>query len=98
MGMWELSPGQARNIGEIFAVTQGMFVKELTIRDPYCGAPSHEKKLESFLKLMQANASEIEHLTVQCKEVKDRDGHVEFYLDVENATRASNQVVDVQEI
>lgn len=60
-----------------------MFVKELTIRDPYCGAPSHQKKLESFLKLMQANASDIEHLTVHCKEVKDRDGHIEFYLHVE---------------
>lgn len=83
MGMWELEKGQTRNLNEIFAVTKGAFIKELTIRDPYCGALNNEKKLETFLKLMQSNASSIEHLIVRCKEVKDRDGYVEFHLDVE---------------
>jgi len=83
MGMWELSPGALRNVSEIFSVIKGAFVKKMTIRDPYCGAPGHERKLESFLRLMKETASEIEHLLVHCKEIRNRDGHVEFHLDVE---------------
>lgn len=83
MRMWELNKGKPREFSDIFAVASGVHIKELVIRDPYCAAPQHAKKLEAFLKLIHSYATYIDCVSVRCREVKDRDGYVEFYLDIE---------------
>lgn len=83
MSMWELHAGTPRDIRAIFAPVAGAYVKEMMVRDPYCGAEPNRKRLKLFLTEMKAIADTIEHLTLHCKENKDRDGHVEFYRDIE---------------
>lgn len=83
MSMWELHAGAPRDIKTIFAPVAGAYVKEMMIRDPYCGAEPNRKSLKLFLTEMKAMAGTIAYLTLHCKENKDRDGYVEFYLDIE---------------
>lgn len=83
MKMWELRKGDLRPFSDIFAVAKGAHIKELAVRDPYCGARPNEQALSAFLRLIQSYATAIDYVSVHCKEVRDRDGEVEFYLDVE---------------
>lgn len=83
MSMWELHAGTPRDMKTIFAPVAGAYVKEMMVRDPYCGAEPNRKSLKLFLTEVKAMADTIEHLTLHCKENKDRDGYVEFYLDIE---------------
>lgn len=83
MAMWELHEGEQRKLDDIFAPLKGAYVKRLEIRDPYCAAPVNVGRLEAFLRYARSAAASIEYLNVRCRETKDRDGYVEFYLDVE---------------
>lgn len=83
MSMWELHAGTKRDLKAIFAPVAGAYIKEMKIRDPYCGAEPNRKNLKQFLLEMQSMAGTIEHLTIHCKENRDKDQHVEFYLDIE---------------
>lgn len=84
MSMWELNAGTTRDLKTIFAPVLGAHVKEMMVRDPYCGAESNRKNLKQFLAEIRAMSDTIEHLTIHCKENRDsRDGHVEFYADIE---------------
>ncbi|NOV23416.1 DEAD/DEAH box helicase [Cupriavidus necator] len=83
MGMWELHEGEPRKLSDIFAPLKGAYVKRLEIRDPYCAAPANVGRLEEFLKYVRSVAASIEYLNIRCRETKERDGYVEFYLDVE---------------
>jgi ATP-dependent helicase YprA (DUF1998 family) len=83
MQMWTLEKGQLRNLDKIFAPINKMYVKKITIRDPYCATTSSINKLESFLRFIQAFTQTIESLSIRCRENRDKDGYVEFYLDVE---------------
>jgi hypothetical protein len=83
MGLWELHSGEARDLKAIFAPVVGAHVKDLILRDPYCGAKPNRGKLQRFLIELKTLAGTIEHLAVHCKEYRDKDGDVEFYLDVE---------------
>lgn len=83
MSMWELHAGTKRDLKVIFAPVAGAYIKEMKIRDPYCGAEPNRKNLKQFLLEMQSMAGTIEHLTIHCKENRDKDQHVEFYLDIE---------------
>ena len=83
MGMWELHAGAARDLKAIFVPVEGAFVKDLVLRDPYCGAKPNRGKLQQFLARLKAMADTIQHVEVRCKEYRDKDGDVEFYLDVE---------------
>ncbi|QDQ29080.1 hypothetical protein FNU76_23520 [Chitinimonas arctica] len=83
MSMWELRAGEARDLDRIFSVVAGSQIKCLTIWDPYCGAKSNRGKLRSFLYAISALAKHIEHVAIHCKEYRDKDGDVEFHLDVE---------------
>jgi hypothetical protein len=58
-------------------------VKELVIRDPYCGAANHRLKLKVFLEALTTILGTVDHLAIHCRETRDKDGYVEFYLDVE---------------
>jgi hypothetical protein len=51
MAMWELQAGEDRDLPTIFRSVAGAYVKELVIRDPYCGAANHRFKLKVFSKL-----------------------------------------------
>ena len=83
MQMWEFASGQARDFDDLFSVIAGQYVKEISLRDPYCGAFKHQRKLGDFLKAIHGKASTVKRIFVKCKEVADRDGEVEFYLDIE---------------
>jgi hypothetical protein len=83
MKLWELHVGDARDLTAIFAPLAGAYVKELVVRDPYCGAKQNRSKLLQFFTAVKGMASTIDHVAVYCKESKDKDGDIEFYLDVE---------------
>ena len=83
MSLWELHSGVARDLKAIFATVAGAHVKDLILRDPYCGAKPNRGKLQRFLTELKTIAGTIKHVAVHCKEYKDKDGDVEFYLDVE---------------
>lgn len=83
MAMWDLHEGEPRKLDDIFAPLKGAYVKSLEIRDPYCAAPANVGRLEAFLKYARSTAASIEYLNIRCRETKERDGYVEFYLDVE---------------
>lgn len=83
MFIWELHAGEERDLTNIFSAVSGCWIKELVIRDPYCGARPNRGKLKSFLVAIKSLAKEIQHVTIHCKEYRDRDGDVEFHLDVE---------------
>lgn len=83
MSLWELHSGVARDLKAIFSPVVGAHVKDLILRDPYCGAKSNRGKLQQFLTELKAIAGTVEHIAVHCKEYKDKNGNVEFYLDVE---------------
>lgn len=83
MQMWELAKGSARNLDEIFAPLKGTYIKRFEIRDPYCATLPSVSKLKGFLAYIQSSADTIDFLSIRCRENKDRDGDVEFYLDVE---------------
>ncbi|MBU0704779.1 MAG: DUF1998 domain-containing protein [Chloroflexi bacterium] len=72
MGLWELHSGEARDLKAIFAPVVGAHVKDLILRDPYCGAKPNRSKLQRFLAELKALAGTIEHLAVHCKEYKDK--------------------------
>jgi len=83
MSMWELHVGAPRELKSIFSPVVNAYVKDMIVRDPYCGAKLNRNKLQSFLSEMKCLAKNIEHLAVHCKECREKDGYVEFYLDVE---------------
>lgn len=83
MKLWELHAGVARDLAAIFAPVAGAYVKSLVVRDPYCGAKPNRGKLLQFLATLKKIVGGVEHLSVYCKEYKDKDGDIEFYLDVE---------------
>lgn len=83
MKLWELHAGDARDLTAILTPMAGVHVKKLVVRDPYCGAKPNRGKLLQFLSALKDMASAIEHIEVYCREAKDKDGDVEFYLDVE---------------
>jgi hypothetical protein len=83
MAMWELHEGASRALEKIFAPLAGAYVKHIEIRDPYCAAKNNIDRLESFLQFVKDTAQTIESIKMRCRENKDRDGYVEFYLDID---------------
>lgn len=83
MAMWELHEGAPRPLDTIFAPLASAYVKRIDIRDPYCAAQNNIGRLESFLQFVKNTAQTIENIKIRCRENKDRDGYVEFYLDIE---------------
>lgn len=83
LSIHELQPGDPRGLAEIFAPVAGAMVKTLTINDPYCGARSNQKRLESFIKTFRTLVGTIDRFEIVCKESRDREGDIEHYLDVE---------------
>ena len=83
MQMWELAKGKDRKLADIFSSARGAYLKKLEIRDPYCATPNSVTKLKDFLVFIQSVAGTIDSLNIRCRENKDRDGYIEFYLDIE---------------
>ena len=83
MALWECPAGAPRNLTSIFAAIAGTHVKRLSLRDPYCGAPSSQPKLVGLLTHFKTVTSAVELVQVRCREYKDRDGDTVHLLDVE---------------
>lgn len=83
MQMWELESNAPRRLDDIFSPLKGAFVKCLDIRDPYCATLLSTKKLEEFLRFVLQSAKAVSHLEIWCRENRDKDGYVEFYIDVQ---------------
>ena len=81
--MWELKAGEARQLGTIFAPLVGAYVKHVEIRDPYCATQNNTGRLKEFLQFLMRAAQTIESIKIRCRENKDRDGYIEFYLDID---------------
>lgn len=93
MRMWELHKGVPRDFDDIFSIAKSAHIKELVIRDPYCGAFNNQRKLITFLEFFKKQAEKIDLLRIRCKEIPDRQGNIEFSTDVE--MRLSKLVDDV---
>jgi DEAD/DEAH box helicase/Helicase conserved C-terminal domain/Domain of unknown function (DUF1998) len=83
LAIHELHKGVPRDFAALFQAVSSATVKKLTIYDPYCGALINQKRLEEFIKMFRRLVSSIDRFEIVCKETRDRDGDVEFYLDVE---------------
>lgn len=79
----DLKKGELRNLADIFSPVAGVIVKKLIISDPYCGAPVNQKRLEQFIKSFRSLVPSIDRFEIVCKELRERDGYIECYLDVE---------------
>lgn len=88
MAVHSLLQGQPRKLDDIFSPVTGAIVKTLTISDPYCGTQGNQKRLEGFIKTFRRLVNKIERFEIVCKETRDRDGYVEFHLDVERRVDA----------
>jgi hypothetical protein len=83
MSIWEFSMHQPRDLATIFKPVVGAHVKNILVRDPYCGAKANRNSLKAFLNKIKELSSHIDAVEISCKENKDRDGDVEFFLDIE---------------
>ncbi|MFA4970866.1 MAG: DUF1998 domain-containing protein, partial [Sulfuritalea sp.] len=83
MSLWELGAGEKRDFPAMFDVIAECRIKDLVIRDPYCGSGPNRGKLKSFIATLKSLVGEIQHTAIHCKESRDKDGNIEFYLDVE---------------
>jgi len=79
----ELRMGMPRHLTDIFGAVAGAMVKRIAITDPFCGARANQPGLEAFIKTFRKLVTAIARFEIVCKETTDRDGHVEFHLDVE---------------
>jgi hypothetical protein len=82
MSMWELGVGQPRDLANIFGDLAGLHIKRLTIRDPYCGTPYNQRRLQELLQFMQRHSTALDTVHVYCAEVRDRDGDIEHRFDI----------------
>ena len=83
LSIHELSQGASRSLANVFSAVAGASVKKITISDPYCGAQVNQKRLEAFIKTFRQLVASIDRFDIVCRETRDRDGYIEFYLDVE---------------
>jgi len=72
MRMWEFSVGAPRSLDEVFAAIKGLHVKNLIVRDPYCGTERNRQRLKQLLTFLKGQLSEIGRADVYCSEVKER--------------------------
>ncbi|MDO9073129.1 MAG: DEAD/DEAH box helicase [Rubrivivax sp.] len=95
MGMWEFPVGAPRPLTEVFAALKGLHVKNLAVRDPYCGTERNRPKLKQMLSFIKGHVGTIERSDVYCSVVKERlrDGteHIEHQFDV---ARFVEKVID----
>lgn len=86
MAMWEFAAGTPRPLPDVFATLQGLHVKRLDVRDPYCGTPLNRGRLKQLLQFLMGHVGSLERVDVYCSEVKskERDGseYVEHRFDV----------------
>lgn len=72
MGMWEFAVDTPRPLADVFAALKGMHIKNLVVRDPYCGTERNRKRLKQLLSFLKGHVSELERADVYCSEVKER--------------------------
>ena len=83
LAVHELHKGDARNLETVFAPVLGAAVKTIVIADPYCGAQINQRRLEEFIKSFRKLVASIDRFEIVCRETRDRDGSIDFHLDVE---------------
>jgi hypothetical protein len=72
MDMWEFPVGAPRELAEVFSAVKGQHIKNLAVRDPYCGTERNRQRLKHLLSFLKNHVSEIERANVYCSEVKER--------------------------
>lgn len=72
MGMWEFAVGAERLLSEVFAAIKGLTIKNLVIRDPYCGTERNRQRLKQLLTFLKSHVAVIDRADVYCSEVKER--------------------------
>jgi len=72
MGMWEFLVGTPRHLDEVFAALKGLHVKNMIVRDPYCGTERNRQRLKQLLTFLKAHLLDIERVDVYCSEAKER--------------------------
>lgn len=95
MSMWELGVGQKRNLVEVFGDVAGLHFKRLTIRDPYCGTPANQRRVQDFLAFMKTHGAALDSVHIYCSEVRDRDGDVEHRFDVARRLEVMMDQLDI---
>lgn len=71
---WELRSGVPRDLGSYFEALKGAFVKELVIKDPYCGSGDRQLvALQQLIKFVYGQIKQLEKISIHCKEPNFRD-------------------------
>lgn len=79
---WALAEGQVRDFEQYLEPIKGQYVGNLVIRDPYCGIEGYQREaLVKFIDIAKAQASEIEKVTIYCKEQSSKEARYQpFYI------------------
>lgn len=101
--LFELAEGEQRRISDIFGGISGCYVKQITVRDPFCGVKKHRGKLQRFLADLLKLPKTTESVEIHCREDKPGEHyehrfHVMHHIeDMVAALGIANPSVLVQE-
>jgi len=86
---WDLKAGQKREIGKYFKHIKGMYIKEMIIKDPYCGAgPRQLEKLSQFMKEIVILPSEVKKIFIYCREQSFHSPHYESPMKIRESIKS----------
>ena len=88
MQMWEFRVNEPRDLWSVFAALKGAYIREMVIRDPYCGAVHNRARVGQLVVQVAQLAEKVERVTVHAVETKDRQGRIEHRYDVVQALEA----------
>ena len=72
MGMWEFAVDKPRPLADVFSAIEGLHIKKLVVRDPYCGTERNRQRLKQLLLFLKSHVSELERTDIYCSEVNER--------------------------
>lgn len=71
---WAITSGEVRNFSLYFKPITGAYVKEMVIKDPYCGAGEMQlETLFKYFRMIKEIVSDLENIQIICKEQHYKD-------------------------
>jgi hypothetical protein len=68
---WELKPGERRDFATYFRVLNGVRIKGVYVRDPYCLKPKNRDAVVRFLQSVRGKLDDLGQLVVEFSEIRD---------------------------
>ena len=90
---WAPAEKEIRDFDQYFYPIKEQYIQNMIIRDPYCGVEGYQREsLITFIEMTQNLSSEIEKVTIYCKEQSSKDErHQPFYLVQKSLTEDLNK-------